>query len=730
MSTTRKLWLMTIMLAVAWSTSHAQFYSFDVWVEAEGVYNAYYREPDIEGMGYYTYKGHYAGEIFPDDGEYDEETEEITSVYYIHGYFDGEFYGDYYEGMDLGRWISLDPPIGPLKSDANGNLMDENGNIVAYHHYYTHWVDYGGSWDSVRLSFTVTDNGKRTCEVSHLYRPDTSFLRELCHGESDVYDAWLYSISIPETVTTYENGSYITYTVTGIGDRAFQPQGTEDVYIGRVDLPATIKTIGDRAFADFGSFQFALPPHLEYIGDYAFMGCYCNSDNETLYLPASVRHIGKDAFADCNLSSIEVAPENPVYDSREDCNAIIETATNTLLTGSLGGRIPKGVWAIADHAFLGCRLANLELPVSLVSIGEYAFGDGSYRYDGILPYEDTSGGQTEVSPLIPKHHQRTAESGGKIQRRWGEFSTVIIPEQVTSISKGAFYYCDLDTVTSMITTPFPIEDNVFNYSTKEYGVLLVPASSVAQYETTDGWKDFCQIEGLDGMNMGDVNGDGKVNVLDLAALVNYINGKIPAIFIRDAANMWKDSKINVQDLVCLVAKLMDLGEGRRFMRSMHNVTQDPMMAEANVSFRDGQLLVDSKKNISAFDIIIDDTSSFQISQTLRQMGMTCQTRQTDSQVHLIGYSLIGGLIPAGAQILGMIGGAQPNVSKAMLADQEAMEIITSINSETTSLELSKQNADASNVYQMAVGSDAVIQIKADGSKYLKKHYQSSKESHR
>ncbi|MCI8705835.1 MAG: leucine-rich repeat protein, partial [Lachnospiraceae bacterium] len=76
--------------------------------------------------------------------------------------------------------------------------------------------------------------------------------------------------------------------------------------------------------------------------------------------------------------SIKVAEGNAVYDSREGCNALIETESNTLLAGCKGTKIPTSVTGIGDEAFSGCSgLTGIEIPTNVTFIDRYAFFDCS-----------------------------------------------------------------------------------------------------------------------------------------------------------------------------------------------------------------------------------------------------------------------------------------------------------------------------------------------------------------
>ena len=96
-------------------------------------------------------------------------------------------------------------------------------------------------------------------------------------------------------------------------------------------------------------------------------------------IPAGVTTIGDFAFGDCDgLASIIVDEENTVYDSREGCNAIIETESNELIVGCMETCIPNSVTGIGRYAFLGCSgLEEIEIPSGVTRIGSYAFGNCS-----------------------------------------------------------------------------------------------------------------------------------------------------------------------------------------------------------------------------------------------------------------------------------------------------------------------------------------------------------------
>ena len=181
----------------------------------------------------------------------------------------------------------------------------------------------------------------------------------------------------PVTAIGYRAFDYLNYatsitipnSVVTIEDEAFGMCS----YLTSVTFSNSLKSIGNRAFyACFDLTSLSLPESLESIGVEAFGGCY---NLESLTIPRNVVNIGIPLFDyhHRKLSSIEVSPENPKYDSRGGCNALIETGTNTLLAGC-NTVVPNTVTTIAQYAFYGLEgLKSLSLPNSVTRIEDYAF---------------------------------------------------------------------------------------------------------------------------------------------------------------------------------------------------------------------------------------------------------------------------------------------------------------------------------------------------------------------
>lgn len=139
-----------------------------------------------------------------------------------------------------------------------------------------------------------------------------------------------------------------------------------------VDLGEGIRSFGGYAFSSCKSLRtIELPNGLTTIegGGFRFSGL------RSVTIPSSVTSIDLGIFDYCeDLEQIIIDEANPVYDSRNNCNAVIETSTGLLVEGCNATIIPEGVTSIGNGAFGGCRkLSSVTIPSTVTYIDAYAF---------------------------------------------------------------------------------------------------------------------------------------------------------------------------------------------------------------------------------------------------------------------------------------------------------------------------------------------------------------------
>ena len=180
--------------------------------------------------------------------------------------------------------------------------------------------------------------------------------------------------------------------------------------------------------------------------------CFYRTNQLTgLNIPSNIISINSLSLQGCtNLTSIVVSPRNNVYDSRNNCNAIIQTSTNTLICGCKASVIPNTVTNIGEKSFEYCySLTNITIPDSVTNIGQSAF----YNCIGL--------------------------------------EEVTIGSGITTIGQAAFMECSkLTSVTILATTPPTLGTwNVFinNASGRK---IYVPAESVNAYKAASGWSTY------------------------------------------------------------------------------------------------------------------------------------------------------------------------------------------------------------------------------------------------
>ncbi len=403
----------------------------------------------------------------------------------------------------------------------------------------------------------------------------------------------LKSLNIPENVTdigwgalsncTSLEGLHISKNVIAIGEGAFSDcpvlksisvdkdntrydsrdncnaiieTATNTLLVGTTTIPSGVEIIGRGAFEGTNIETITIPNTVKVIGRGAFDHCYqlkeinipegvttidfaafsnCTSLT-SLYIPKSVEYIN-EAFHKCeNLKSVVVNPANPVYDSRDNCNAIIETETNTLMEGFNCTTIPDGITGIAPNAFYYCQgLKTVTISKDIVYIGPAAFM-GCNNLNSIVvvagnPVFDSRDNcnaiiETATNTLVFGNHASTIPSSvktiGESAFDGTEFidTDILIHEGVEKIKEYAFFGLhgvkitlpssiksieenalnsneegNIKEIYCYRKTPLPISKYVFREVAASK--LYVPRGQKSAYENAKGWKKFGTIVEMD-----------------------------------------------------------------------------------------------------------------------------------------------------------------------------------------------------------------------------------------
>ena len=337
----------------------------------------------------------------------------------------------------------------------------------------------------------------------------------------------LTNITIPSSITSIVGGA-----LRGCTDlSSIIVEETNEVYDSRNNCNAIIKTADNTLIA--GCNNTTIPNSVKTIDTGAFDGC---AGLVSITIPKSVTEIKLWAFVGCSgLTSIIVEDGNNVYDSRKNCNAIIET----LIAGCKNTTIPPSVTTIGSWAFSNCAsLTNITIPQSVRRISDLAFSDCTGLTSITIPKNvesiksDAFRGCTNLISIIVEKGNKEYDSRNNCNAIIKTYSNTliagckntIIPPSVTSIEASAFADCTSLTsiiipksVTNIGLSAFegcigltsihsqienPSNCNMLNFVTfavfkgvdKEKCTLYVPQKSVDLYKKAEQWRDFKNIK--------------------------------------------------------------------------------------------------------------------------------------------------------------------------------------------------------------------------------------------
>ena len=360
-------------------------------------------------------------------------------------------------------------------------------------------------------------------------------------------------------------------------------------------IPNGVTVICEDAFWGLSGLEsVTIPPTVTKIDTYAFGVC---SGLKSVFISKSVAELSDQVFADCiNLDNIVVDSENPYYDSRDNCNAIIKTETNKLVYGSNNTVIPNTVTSIGDHAFWGRNgLTSIYIPSSVEQIESYAFCNcpaiesivvdsenpvfnsrdncnAILYYDSYLMY----GCKNTVIPDCVKTIYYNAFQGctgltefsipenvttiaNNVFRDCSSLKRIDIPKSITALGSYIFWGCS-----SLELIHCEIEDidavrqgnSMFYRVPTSTCILEVPAGTKQAYQNAPQWKDFLNIREIGEAEPGDVDGNGEVNGADLNILINIVLGKDQAGNYDGRANVDGQGGVDGSDINALINILL------------------------------------------------------------------------------------------------------------------------------------------------------------------------------
>jgi hypothetical protein len=286
----------------------------------------------------------------------------------------------------------------------------------------------------------------------------------------------LTSIEIPNGVTSIDSYAFygctsltsieIPNSVTSIGYSAFE----NCTSLMSIEIPNSVTSIGYSAFENCTSLtSIEIPNGVTSIDSYAFDNC---TSLMSIEIPNSVTSIGYSAFKNCtSLTSIEIP------------NSVTSIGWSAFYgcTSLMSIEIPNSVTSIDSYAFDNCTsLMSIEIPNSVTSIGFSAFENctslTAVYISDIASWCNISFGDN------PLYYAKNLYLNGEL------VTALVIPDGVTSISRGAFRKC-----TSLTSVVFPdsvtsIDDYAFydctNLTSIEFSNSLTSIGSYAFYDCT------------------------------------------------------------------------------------------------------------------------------------------------------------------------------------------------------------------------------------------------------
>ncbi|MCR4874643.1 MAG: leucine-rich repeat domain-containing protein [Clostridia bacterium] len=295
-----------------------------------------------------------------------------------------------------------------------------------------------------------------------------------------------------------------------------------------------------------------LPDSLEIIGERAFYNC---EELKNIRIPKNVTSIGEDAFILCtNVSKIQVDEDNKTFDSRDNCNAIIDTAKNEILLACNSTTIPNSITSIGSEAFFNCKkIRNLEIPSTITQFGDDAFSGMYFLESVVLPNNLTKiskgmfwGDKALKMINMPTSvtiieemafcgcealdnldlHEGIVEIGESALSGTG-LTNINIPSTITTLSSGVFAGTAIKSIT-IPETITEIKDNAFSYCRFLESVIVpssIKANKLGDYAFRDctSLKSVVLPEGFWVINNWTFMGDAALTSVVLPSTITVIS---------------------------------------------------------------------------------------------------------------------------------------------------------------------------------------------------------------
>lgn len=462
---------------------------------------------------------------------------------------------------------------------------------------------------------------------------------------------YMNHVSIPETVTF--NG--VTYTVTGIGQYAFANCWS----VTSVSIPNTVTSIGSYAFFSCsGLTNITIPISVTTIGNNVFENCYGLS---YINIPDSVTSIGDDAFYNCyNVNSITIG---------ESVSSIgyeaFYTFSNLMSINCLSVSPPD----IASNSGFDNYSAKLYVPKESVELyrttsgwnyftNVYGFGDDSFSVSDNTAFH----GDTIVIPVSMQNESEITAFQTDVYLPDGFELVQVNGDYAVSLSdrKGRDHVIMVNNapdgalrVLSYSPTLKPFKNNEGELF---YITVKVPEGASGTFPiwlrntilTSTDEEELYAIDALSNVSvtniiMGDVDGNGAINVADIVQTARYILNYNPEPFIFDAADINGDSKITITDVVKIAHLVLDADYDEP-TKKMNAPTEgnNIMCGDLDHNSHMVAISLNNDQDYSAFQLDLTlpmgmTASEFTLTERASSLGIIVKDRG-NGKVRVLGYS--------------------------------------------------------------------------------------------